>query len=106
MAYSTFAPRLLDQAEIWVDANRTVHRLDEMDPHHRANLIPFLRSWARELLPNHPDPQVGLAETPLMRRLMELEEARPIEDRKATQARNRRHEEATGYQKSRPRKED
>lgn len=101
---------VLDQAEVWVNS-RGVHRLDAMDPDHRANLIPFLRGNARTLfaLYNgvHPEAVTGhqaeewLQQTPLMRRLCELEAGRPIEDRQATHERNQRYEAETGYQKVR-----
>lgn len=104
---------LLNQSEVWVNAEG-IHRLDDMDPDHRANLIPFLRGNARTLYgrtladPDYGPALVSAAEaeewmeqTPLMRRLVELEQGRPIEDRKRSADRNRRYEEKTGYQKVR-----
>lgn len=40
---------LLWQQDVWLDKAGVVHRLDEMDPDHRANLIPFLRRSASEM---------------------------------------------------------
>lgn len=100
-------PSTLDQAEVWVDGQR----LEDMDRHHRANLIPFLRRSALALYADtfdvDPDPagqpeaEEWLELTPLMRRLVELEAGRPIEERRETFERNRRYEEATGYRKVR-----
>lgn len=42
-------PDLLDQDQVWVDAQGNVHDLATMDRHHRANLIPFLRRSASTL---------------------------------------------------------
>ena len=75
---------VLDQTERWGD-----HDLESMDPHHRSNLIPFLRGNARTLYGlAHPeidrrdiDPQAAedwLAAKPLMVRLCELYEERGI----------------------------
>lgn len=104
----------LDQDRIWIDKDGVRHRLDTMDPDHRANLIPFLRGNVRTLysidrgfpvaLRDDIDPieaEEWLAATPLMRKLVELEQGRPIDDRRATNERNRRHERETGYQKVR-----
>lgn len=101
-------PGALDQAEIWVDGAR----LEDMDRHHRSNLIPFLRGNKRRLfLMAHPDATLGdatglaaeewLAATPLMGRLVELERGLTIDERRETAERNAAHEAATGYQKIR-----
>lgn len=99
---------LLHQAEVWIDATFSVHRLDTMDPHHRSNLIPFLRGNKRTLfclvhdvVPDAQTAEEWLESTPLMRRLVELEAGRPIDDRRATAERNAAYERATGYQKVR-----
>lgn len=42
-------PGSLYQDRVWVDGQGVTHRLDEMDRHHRANLIPFLRGNANAL---------------------------------------------------------
>lgn len=109
----TFTSDLLNQDDVWIDGDLQVHQLDEMDRHHRANLIPFLRGNVLTLyIAAHPDgPSEDVADrgsleewleaTPLMRRLVDLERGRPIEDRAATDARNRAYELATGYQKVR-----
>lgn len=119
-------PGVLDQDEVWVHGER----LETMDRHHRANLIPFLRrnaealqraaeqDYYRSLLFLATDPSDGVADAqhaieaefempaedwlerrPLMRRLVELEAGRPIEQRRLTQLRNRIYEIATGYRK-------
>jgi hypothetical protein len=96
----------LDQDEVWVNAEG-VHRLEEMDPDHRSNLIPFLRrsavalaAWCDlELSP--AEAQDWLAAKPLMQRLTELEAGRSIDDRLGTHERNVAHEVATGYVKQR-----
>jgi hypothetical protein len=96
------APRSLAEAlaqdELWVDGQR----LGEMDRHHRANLIPFLRRSAEalRLAAGAPGPaEDWLERTPLMRRLTELERGRPIEERKETARRNAEYEAETGYEK-------
>lgn len=125
-------PSSLFQAEVWVDAAGVEHRLEAMDRHHRANLIPFLRGNARTLqraaevayfrsaLAMVGNPSDGVADaqdaieamfeipaedwleqTPLMRRLVELEAGRPIEQRLITRIRNKAHEARTGYRKVR-----
>lgn len=105
-------PSLLDQAEIWVDGSGREFLLDAMDRHHRANLIPFLRGNAITLwLAAHRHVAgrsctMALAEewlerTPLMRRLVELEAGRPIDERRETFDRNQAFEAETGYQKVR-----
>lgn len=105
-------PDALQQAEVWVDATGRELLLDAMDRHHRANLIPFLRGNAVTLwIRAHPTASIvsgtpaaaqeWLEQTPLMRRLVELEAGRPIDDRRETFERNRQHELATGYQKVR-----
>lgn len=101
---------ILDQDQVWVNRSG-VHQLDEMDPHHRANLIPYLRGNARTLYALHHEvpfetvtgheAEDWLVGTPLMRRLCALEAGRSIDDRQATHERNRRHEAETGYQKVR-----
>lgn len=123
-------PRVLEQDQVWVNGER----LDEMDRHHRANLIPFLRGNARTLQRmaeriywgsslaavdwlEASDGVAGaqaeaeaqfelpaddwLERTPLMRRLVELEAGRPIDERRETFERNQEFERATGYQKVR-----
>jgi hypothetical protein len=101
-----------------------------MDRHHRANLIPFLRRnvstlYARTMLAHSAEtvgcrydderhavdlrwgwrggeiPEDWLEQTPLMRRLTELEAGRPFLERKATAVRNALYEAATGYRKVR-----
>lgn len=121
------AASLLDQTEVWVNADG-VHRIDEMDPNHRANLIPFLRGNARTfqrmaeaaywgsalaIAADHDDvkadieasfdtdPEQWLEQTPLMRRLVELEQGRSLASRAGTAMRNKAYEVATGYQKVR-----
>ena len=98
--------RLIAQGRIWIDAEGQVHRLRTMDPNHRANLIPFLRRSAdaikRVCAPEDPrEPEDWLEHTPLMRRLVDLEQGRTLDERRATHERNRAHELATGYQKRR-----
>lgn len=92
---------LLNQDQVWTRGQR----LDQLDPHHRANLIPFLRGNVRSLktwAPDDPrDPEDWLADTPLMRRLCEMEAGRSLDDRRATSERNQAHERATGYRKVR-----
>lgn len=99
---------VLMQDEVWVNGQA----LEDLDVHHRANLIPFLRGNKRRLyLVSHPgavlrDATPAAAEewlvtTPLMRRLVELEQGRALDDRRATAERNAAHEKATGYQKIR-----
>lgn len=93
------------QDRVWVRGQD----LEEMDRHHRANLIPFLRRNSIPLYAVIHDVSVGdvdpvpaeewLEQTPLMRRLVALEVGRSIEDRKATHERNNAYEAATGYQK-------
>jgi hypothetical protein len=103
-------PEVLDQDQVWIHGEA----LEDMDPHHRRNLIPFLRGNKQRLyLRAHPDRPVGtpqalsanaeewLARTPLMRRLCELEAGRPIDERRATAERNAAFEKATGYRKVR-----
>lgn len=112
---------LLHQTEIWIDVAGNRFELATMDRHHRANLIPFLRGnaqtlqraaafrhWRSPVAAQHGgDAQFAmpaedwLEQTPLMRRLVELEAGRPIEDRKLTDDRNRAYEAATGYVKVR-----
>lgn len=100
---------LLDQTDVWIDGDAKVHRLDTMDRHHRANLIPFLRGNKITIYRvahgvSAESPQTAeewLDATPLMRRLIELEQGRPIDDRRATAERNAFHEVATGYRKVR-----
>lgn len=110
-------PTILDQDEVWVDGAGQSHRLEEMDRHHRANLIPFLRRSAVTLyidalrrgvtFAGHDDregqsiAESWLEQTPLMRRLVELEQGRPIEERRATFDRNQAFEAETGYVKAR-----
>ncbi len=95
------------QDEIWVEAGRIV-ALEDLDPDHRANLIPFLRRNARayHLATTGSDTSPAEAEewleqTPLMRRLVEMEKGRSIEERRATHQRNQAYEAATGYEKIR-----
>lgn len=98
-------PGVLDQADVWVHGER----LEDMDRHHRANLIPFLRRSALTLHAasfgidadpvGRPEAEEWLEQRPLMRRLVELEQSRPIEDRHETHRRNVAYEKATGYRK-------
>lgn len=98
-------PWILEQDVHWV----TGKALDEMDRHHRANLIPFLRRSALALhaafwdIDEDPAGRVEaeewLEQTPLMRRLVQLEAGRPIEERRETHERNQAYEAETGYQK-------
>lgn len=109
----SFTATLLGQSDIWIDGAGAVHQLDEMDRHHRANLIPFLRGNVLALyIAAHPDGpgedvndrgslEEWLEATPLMRRLVELEQDRPLDERSETDTRNREFEAATGYQKVR-----
>jgi hypothetical protein len=110
-------PSVLQQSDVWVDGDGRELLLDAMDRHHRANLIPFLRGNAVTLYLTHvgrggeypehdgrPGPVIAeewLEHTPLMRRLVELESGRPIEERRETFERNGRYEKATGYRKVR-----
>lgn len=108
---ATMLPEILQQDEVWVDATGRELLLDAMDRHHRANLIPFLRGNVCLLYGSHYDlPSAAftnaeaedwLEQTPLMRRLVELERGRPITDRALTAARNAIHEARTGYRKVR-----
>lgn len=77
---------VLQQTEVWVDGAQHTHHLDHMDPDHRASLIPLLRGCAlalgRRCGLDTPEPDTALAEawlesTPLMRRLVQLEQERP-----------------------------
>lgn len=96
---------VIHQDERWVDGQLVT----EMDRHHRANLIPFLRRNAQALYAAHLDvdqatlpptaAEEWLEQTPLMRRLTALEAGRPIEERAETAQRNAAHEAETGYQK-------
>lgn len=98
-------PEVLGQSERWIGGQA----LDEMDRHHRANLIPFLRRNALALYAatfgvdadpaGQPEAEEWLEQTPLMRRLVELEQGRPIEERRETHERNQAYEAATGYRK-------
>lgn len=107
---------VLAQTRVWIDADGKRRRLTRMDPHHRANLIPFLRGNAKTIMAmaaydewraaaDEGDldraAQEWIANTPLMRRLCELEAGRPIEERRETAQRNAIYEQATGYQKVR-----
>lgn len=119
--------RLLDQDQVWLNGQP----LTEMDPHHRANLIPFLRGNAKTLqrlaeaiywdsslakaslcdgvthvqLATEAElakaPEDWLNRKPLMVRLCEMEQGRPLDDRRETHERNQAYEQATGYQKIR-----
>jgi len=97
--------------ETWTDALGTTTRLEDMDPDHRANLIPFLRRNVIGLYLRYGGgtPVAGrngledwLESTPLMRRLTAMEKGRTIEERQATAERNRAYEKATGYVKIGP----
>lgn len=100
-------PGVLQQDQIWVNGER----LEEMDRHHRANLIPFLRGNVCALYGVHhgvpseaftdAEAEEWLAATPLMCRLVELEAGRPIDERRETFERNQTFEALTGYQKVR-----
>lgn len=100
-------PGALDQDERWVNGVA----LDDLDPDHRSNLIPFLRRNADVLFALHEhrdrasftdaEADEWITGTPLMRRLVAIEAGRPIEDRRATHERNVAYEQATGYQKIR-----
>ena len=97
---------ILDQDQVWGH-----HDLTTMDPDHRANLIPFLRGnltalWRSQEGPDAEAPDRAalegwLEQKPLMRRLVDLERGRPLEDRRASDMRNRAYEAETGYQKVR-----
>lgn len=94
----------LNEDELWIDAAGHVHFLDRMDPHHRANLIPFLRARACNFRPDmtYGEAQAWIENTPLMRKLVEYEKQRNIDDRRATAMRNAEYEDATGYKAVRP----
>lgn len=107
MSVMTVAPALpaaLLQDDVWIRGER----LEEMDRHHRANLIPFLRRNRVVLYAAMHDvtrdeftdleAEEWLEATPLMRRLCALEAGRPIDDRRATHERNKAYEADTGYQ--------
>lgn len=106
----TMLPDFLDQDEVWSNAEG-MHRLDDMDPDHRANLIPFLRGnvltlWRMEHgalaePPTRAEAEEWLEVKPLMRRLCDLEAGRSIDDRRSTHERNRAYEQTTGYRKIR-----
>lgn len=95
----------LGQDRVWIRGER----LADMDRHHRANLIPFLRRNRVVLYSAvHGVPgeefdaeqaEEWLEATPLMRRLVELEQGRPIDERRETHVRNQSYEAETGYQK-------
>lgn len=104
----------LTQNETWINGQT----LTEMDPDHRANVIPFLRGnvrtiWIADRLlagydhddipvtPSQSELEEWLAATPLMVALVELEAGRPIDARKATHERNQAYEQETGYEKVR-----
>jgi hypothetical protein len=98
-------PHILEQDVYWC----TGKALDDMDRHHRANLIPFLRRNAvvlhdafHDLPEGSTEPTVAeewLEAMPLMRRLTAMEAGRPLEERRATHERNQAHEAETGYRK-------
>jgi len=98
-------PAALDQDERWIRGEPLV----DMDRHHRANLIPFLRrnvvvlyAVAHDVTQDEFTPaeaEEWLEQTPLMRRLVELEAGRPLEERRETFERNQTHQAETGYQK-------
>lgn len=113
--------RLLEQDEIWIDARGVENVLADMDPHHRANLIPFLRRraavlqyrasiayWRSDLSTSDSDglaylqmkteielsdpPEDWLERKPLMRKLVEYEKGRTFLERKSTHIRNKLYE--------------
>lgn len=51
--------------------------------------------------PFDQEPEDWLEQTPLMKKLIELESGRPLRDRRVTAARNKAHELLTGYKKQR-----
>lgn len=103
--------RILHQDRVWIDATGRARKLRKMDVHYRANLIPFLRGNCRTLYSfehlidfasvNPAVAEEWLEQTKLMRRLVELEHGRTIDERRSTHQRNVAHEQATGYQKVR-----
>jgi hypothetical protein len=91
-------PRLLFQTEVWVDRHDVTHKLEEMNPHHRATLIPFLHDNAEDLYlwylfdrngtPHTSyDEHAWLDQTPLVRRLRALDTRGPLQ-RRMTALRN------------------
>lgn len=99
---------LLQQNVVWQAPGGVLHDLRTMDANYRSNLIPFLRGNAMTVATmcgaetsGRQEAEEWLEQTPLMRRLCELERGRPLEERRATAERNRAYEEATGYQKVR-----
>lgn len=99
--------KTLLQDQVWTEGGRIVP-LEDLDPDHRANLIPYLRRNAR---PFHivttgadaspAEAEEWLEQTPLMRRLVDMEKGRSIDQRRATHQRNQAYEAATGYEKIR-----
>src|SRR5688500_12326039 len=99
---------LLNQARVWQDGMGRYIEIEAMDRHHRANLIPILRCNALTIANAAPvdvtctaEAEEWLEQTPLMRRLVDLERGRPIDDRRVTHERNVAFERATGYRKVR-----
>lgn len=99
--------KALLQDEVWIEGLRRTP-LEDLDPDHRANLIPFLRRNAQALhlvtVGTEATPveaEEWMEGTPMMRRLVQFEQGRSIDDRRATHERNQAYEQATGYEKIR-----
>lgn len=103
------AAEIMQQAKVWRTREGVDVALEEMDADHRANLIPMLRRIAAPLYLSctlakydHAEErgevpvtaEEWLEATPLMRRLVELEQGRPFEERRATHERNLAYEAA------------
>lgn len=105
IVYEPGDSRLLQQTKIWVDKHGEVHDLETMNIHHRAGLIGFLRRratwyWHAHFLDlltrpemgddflGQSNPQAWMECTPLMRRLVELDQRTPVQ-KLATRLRNR-----------------
>lgn len=84
--YASLDLRVLDQATYWVDVAGAPHRLSEMSPDYRVNVLAFLRDGVdyyhlmtirRLLIELYADLAAGCTDPPALRRLPALLEAEP-----------------------------